>query len=66
MKVCEITLEDLRDDYDWCEVFADEDALGGNTLTVAATLETVVRSGLTKEQAGRLGLEHPGDNEDTP
>ena len=121
--ICEITIEELCQDYDWEEVFGeggggnctpDVDSLdgtptnpvgrvlvkriiaavngendedewvgvfelhdgrflaahgscdytgwdcrAGNTLTVAASLDTVVRMGLTADQAARLGLPHP-------
>jgi hypothetical protein len=40
------------------------DCQSGNTLTVAKDLETVVRFGLDKWDARRLGLDHPGWEED--
>ena len=63
---------------DWVGVFRMRDgrflaAVGGcdytgwdcqasNTLTVAATLESLITSGLTPEQCRRLEIEHPASN----
>jgi hypothetical protein len=38
------------------------DCQAGNTLTVAASLEVLIKTGLTPEQCKRLGIDHPASS----